>query len=190
MRDIFTQVLSTFPRQTPKTPAAELGEKHNHVTSPSTDNFPQLGLPGSYDLGFHNVSTFGTESNASAAWVFSHQTGNEPAESSQRASEHFGNESLKWEVGCDDPPGMESGPSTLLSAEELTHLTLAPGDSVIGGSSLSDLFNFNDFRDEYAAWLGQSDEGGSHADSGYFSLQSVDSIDDMTGKGKGKDVVR
>lgn len=32
--------------------------------------------------------------------------------------------------------------------------------------------------------------GGGHADSGYFSLQSVDSIDDMTGKGKGKDVVR
>lgn len=190
VRDVFTQVLSTFPRQAAKTSAAKLDKKGNDLTSPPTEMFPQLALPGSDDLGFHNASTFGTESNASAAWEFSHQIGNEPAESSRQGGERFGNESLNWKVGCDDPPGMGSGPSDFLSANGLAHLPLAPGDNVIGGSSLSDLFNFDDFRDEYAAWLGQSGEGESHADSGYFSLQSVDSINDMTGKGKGKDVVR
>ena len=63
-------------------------------------------------------------------------------------------------------------------------------NSTTEGPSLSDFFSFEDFHDEYAAWLGESDEGSSGADSGYFSLQAVDSMDVVDGMGKGKEVAR
>lgn len=47
-------------------------------------------------------------------------------------------------------------------------------------------FGFEDLYNEYASWLGQSDEVSSRADSGYFSLQP----DDVAWKGKGKAVER
>ncbi|KAG6367456.1 hypothetical protein INS49_001646 [Diaporthe citri] len=191
VRDIFSQVLSTFPQQKLETPAAMFGENRKGEASQPTEMFPQLALPGSNSLAFHNVSTFDIESNASVAWVSSHHAGTERVEICQQEGQRIDNESLKWQVGCEGPTGVEPGPSDFLPAERLTHLPPAPGDNVVEASSLSDLFNFDDFRDEYAAWLGQAEEGSSHADSGYFSsLQSLESIDHMAGKGKGKEVVR
>lgn len=191
MRDIFSQVLSTFTQQKSETPAALFGEKLKGEASPPTEMFPQLPLPGSNSPALINVSTFDVEPNASAAWVFSHQAGIEQAESCQEEGQRIDNESLKWQMGCEDPICLEPGPSDFHSADEFTYLPPAPGDNVGEASSLSDLFKFDDFRDEYAAWLGQANEGSSHADSGYFSsLQSVESIDYMAGKRKGKEVVR
>lgn len=191
VRDIFSQVLSTFPHHKSETPVAMSGEKRKGEASTPTEMFPQLALPGSNCLVLNDVSTFVVESNASAAWVFSHQAGIEQTDSCQEEGQCIDNGSFKWQMGCEDPTGVEPGPSNFLSADEHTYLPPAPEDNVVEASSLSDLFNFDDFRDEYAAWLGQADEGSSHADSGYFSsLQSVESMDYMAGKGKGKEVVR
>lgn len=86
---------------------------------------------------------------------------------------------------------MEPGPFDFLSADGLIHLPSKPGGNVVEASSLSDLFDIDDFRDEYAEWLGQADERSSHVDSGYFSsLQSVESVDYMAEKRKGKEIVR
>lgn len=166
------------------------GEKHKGKVSPPAEMFPQLALPGSNSLALSDVPTFDVEPNASAAWVFSHQAGFEQAESCQEEGQRI-DESLEWQMGCEDSIGVEPGPSNFLLADELTCLPPATGDNVVDASSLSDLFKFDDFRDEYAAWIGQADEGSSHADSGYFSsLQSVESMDCMAGKGKGKEIVR
>lgn len=191
VRDIFSQVLSTFPQHNSESPTAMSGEKHKGEASLPTEMFPQLALPGSNSLALSDVSTFDVEPNASAAWVFSHQAGIEQAENCQEEGQRIDNESFKWQMWCEDPTGVEPGPSNFLSPDEHTYLPPAPGDNVVEASSVSDLFNFDDFRDEYAAWLGQAGEGNSHADSGYFSsLQSVESMEYMTGKGKGKEVVR
>ncbi|KAI7780726.1 hypothetical protein LA080_015623 [Diaporthe eres] len=101
VRDIYSQVLSTFPQHNSESPAAMSGEKHKGEASLPTELFPQLALPGSNSLALSDASTFDVEPNASAAW----------------------------------------------------------GDNVVEASSVSDLFNFDDFRDEYAAWLGQADGG-------------------------------
>lgn len=191
VRDIFSQVLSTFPQQRSETPVAMVIEKRKGEASPPAETFPELALAGSNSLPFHNASIFDIESSASAACISSYQAGIEQVESCQQEGVRIDNKSLKWRMGCEDPTGVEPGPSDFLSADELTYLPPAPGDNVAEASSLSDLFNFDDFRDEYAAWLGQADEGSSHADSGYFSsLQSVESIEYMAGKRKGKEVVR
>lgn len=191
VRDIFSQVLSTFPQQNSETPAAVFGERCKGEASASTEIFPELAPAGRNSLAFHDVSTFDIESNASAAWVSFRQAGIEQAEIYQQDGQHIDNESLKWQVGCEDPTWVEPGPSDFPSADELTYLPPAPGENAVEASSLSDLFNFDDFRDEYAAWLGKADEGSSHADSGYFSsLQSVENTDYMAEKRKGKEVVR
>lgn len=190
VRDIFAQVLSTFPRQTSKSSGATSGENDEKAVSPMPDFFPQLALPGSDGLAILNVPSFGTEQNASASWVLSQKASIEQPESSQQASQRIHHRDPKWQNGIGDPSEMTLWTSNYVSGAEPSYLSSTPMNGTAEGPSLGDLFNFEDFHDEYAAWLGQSDEGSSRADSGYYSLQSVDSMDDLNGKEKGKEVVR
>ena len=109
---------------------------------------------------------------------------------SKRVNALMNSESLKRQLELGNPTETDSRPSALLSANKTSCFEPNSMDITIEGPSLSDLFNFDDFHDEYAAWLRMSDEGTSHADSSYFSLRSVGSMDDVIGKGKGKDAVR
>lgn len=182
VRDIFTQVLSTFSQKTSNSSDAELSKTDEGTAVPMSEtfsNFTQLG-PGGFLL--HNEPSFGIEHDLSAFWVPSDQP-----ESSQQASKRIHNESSKWQIGYAVPSDGEPGPSNFLSGDQVSCFPSTTTNNTTEGSSLSDLFNFEDFHDEYAAWLGQTDEGSTRADSGYFSLQPGGSMENVTGKGKEKE---
>lgn len=84
------------------------------------------------------------------------------------------------------PTGVSSKHAALLSANETSCLALVEMSTTAGNPNLSDFFSFDDFHNEYAAWLRQSDEGTSHADSGHFSFQSTESMEDVIENGKAR----
>lgn len=190
VRDILGQILSTFSWHTPEATSTELNEKHKDIANPAAESFSRLAQRGGDDLALHNAQTVDAEQNASEPWVFSNQEGMEQPESSQQASQRIDREAMKWHMGCGDLTGMELGPSNFPSMDGFPYLLHTTTESTGGGSALSDFLNFEDFQDECAAWLGQSEESSSYADSGYSSLQFVDKMEDPVEKGKGKEVVR
>lgn len=178
VRDILGQVLSTFSWHTPEATSNELNEEQKCIADPAAESFPRLAQRGRDDLALHNALTIGAEQNASEPWVFSNQDWIEQPESSQQASQRI------------DSEAMELRPSNFPSVDGFPYLLPTTTEDTGGGSALSDFFNFEDFQDECAAWLGQSEESSSHADSGYSSLQFVDKMEDVAEKGKGKEVIR
>lgn len=189
VRDILGQILSTFSWNTPETTSTELNEKQKDIAYSAAENCSRLSQRGSDDLALHNAQTIGAEQNASEPWMFPNQEGVEQAESSQQASQRIDSEAMKGHMGCGDLNGMELGPSNFPSMDGFPYVLPTTTENTGGGSALSDFFNFEDFQDECAAWLGQSEESSSHADSGYSSLQFVDKMEDLVEKGKGKEVV-
>lgn len=190
VRDILGQILSTFSWHTSEATSNELNEKQKDVAYPAAESFPGLAQRGSDDLALHNMPTISAEHNASEPWVFSNQEGMEQPESSQQASQRIDREAMQGHMGCVDLTGMDLGPSSFPSVDGFPYLLPTTNENTGGGSALSDFFNFEDFQDECAAWLGQSEESSSHADSGYSSLQFVDKMEDVAEKGKGKEVIR
>lgn len=191
VRDILGQVLSTFSWPTPEATSTELNEKQKEIAYyPAIEIFPRLAQRGSDDLALHNVPTIGAEQNTLEPWVFSNQEGMEQPESSQQASQRIDSEAMEGHMGCPDLTGIELGPSNFPSVDGFPYLLPTTTENTGRGSALSDFFNFEDFQDECAAWLGQSEESSSHADSGYSSLQLGDKMEDVAEKGKGKEVIR
>lgn len=190
VRDILGQVLETFSWHTPEATSSELNEKQKKIAYRAAESFPGLAQRGSDDLALHNVPTVGAEQNASEPWVFSNQEEMGQPESSQQASQRIDREAMQGQLGCGNLTGMELWPSSFPLADGFPYLLPITTENTGGGSALSDFFNFEDFQDECAAWLGQSEESSSHADSGYSSLQFVDKMEDPVEKGKGKEVVR
>lgn len=190
VRDILGQVLSTFSWHTPEATSTELDEKQEDVAYPAGESFPTLAQRGSDDLALHNVLTIGAEQSASEPWVLCNQDWMEQAESSQQASQRIDREAMKGHMGCGDLTRLELGPSNLPSVDGFPYVLPTTTENTGAGSALSDFFNFEDFQDECAAWLGQSEESSSHADSGYSSLQLVDKMENVAGEEKGKGVVR
>lgn len=190
VRDILGQVLNTFSWHTPEATSTELNEKQKDIEYPAAESFSRLAQLGDDDLALHNAQTVGAEQNASEPWVFSNHQGMGQPESSQQASQRIEREAMKGHMGCGYLTGIELGPSNFPSMDGFPYLLPTTTENTGGGSALTDIFNFEDFQDECAAWLGQSEESNSHADSGYSSLQFVDKMEDPVEKGKGKEVVR
>jgi hypothetical protein len=60
VRDVFAQVLNTFPQQTPKTSTTSMSvDESERLASPGPDTYSQLALLGSDDVALYNVPTFG-----------------------------------------------------------------------------------------------------------------------------------
>lgn len=189
VRDILGQVLSTFSWHTPEATSTELNEKQEDVAYPAAESFPRFAQRVSDDLALHNVLPIGAEQNASEPWVLYNQEWMEQPESSQQASQRIDREAMKAHMGCGDLTRMELGPSNLPSVDEFPYVLTTTTENTSGGSALSEFFDFEDFQDECAAWLGQSEESRSHADSGYSSLQFVDKMENVADKEKGKEVI-
>lgn len=159
LRDVFTQVLNTFPRKQklPLKPQAKQSVAEAHTQSLDEPTSHQI------DFGASTVS-FDKEQCIDSA------------------------DQTDWQqpVFAGD---FGEGPSDFLPEQPDHVFGLLDDYNALDPQGLMDLLNFDDLRAETAAWLPQPAEASSHADSGYFSVQSEgDTQTDK--KGKGKDAVR
>lgn len=159
LREVFTQVLNTFPRK-PKSPPV---------------------------LPVENLVTTGNRAPVSAEPPSTRGDSTEPAPKGARNVQCWqGSWPTNNGELCQQPERIgevEAGPSSLVPARD-GHASELDGNNSLDPQSLMAFFSFDDFNAEYAAWRRQPEETSSHADSGYFSSLSGGGANDETGKGK------
>lgn len=142
VRNIFAQVLSTFPQKRRKTAKAQLDQTGMGMTSPTASFFPRLETPGKDGLSPKEVPTFGAKEDVSAAWILSHQPEIEQMENDRQARHHIDNGPLNWQMWYQESTQaeMESGPSNYLSRDHSSYFPPATTIDTSEGPKLSDFF--------------------------------------------------
>ncbi|KUI59882.1 hypothetical protein VP1G_07097 [Cytospora mali] len=173
LRDVFTQVLNTFPRkQRPSLGSQAPGSVSTNTCTPVAAEPTSLQGNGTVPV-FPAFQDAGIVHHWPAGnWLME----NEKPWPSQADYPHWQEPQPTVEV--------EAGPSSSLPAQDGGQVSGTTDDSALDPQSMMSIFGFDDFHAEYAAWLGQPDDTSSHADSGYFSLQSGGGTASNTCKGK------
>lgn len=169
LRDVFTQVLNTFPRKQDPLPGLPAEE------SVSTDTYmPASAEPPSSRGNITGLAL--QDARNQQDWPGDWSTDNGELGLYQPSR-------LGWPTP-EQAGEIEAGPSNLLPVQD-AHVPGFDGNTTLDPQGLMTLFSFDDFSAEYAAWLCQPDETSSRTDSGYFSLTSGGDTYAETGKGKG-----
>ncbi|KUI73434.1 hypothetical protein VM1G_08874 [Cytospora mali] len=173
LRDVFTQVLNTFPRKkraSLRSPAPE-PVSTDTCTPVSTEptslqgNATVPAIPAFQDAGIVHHWPAGD-------WA----TENDKPWPSQADYPHWQEPQQTVEV--------EAGPFSSLLAQDSGQVSGSTDDIALDPHDMMSIFGFDDFHAEYSAWLRHPEDTSSHADSGYFSLQSGGGTGSDTSKGK------